>query len=448
MKKKYTYPATIILFALAICFIYWKYKSDQRKLEANDYELLRRRGPSALTPEWASIEKNASALQVAIKKNPNDAKSKLAMAALFIQEARVTGNYIYYDKAAMKYVNQVLTKEPLNFTGLIFKSLIYLSQHHFAEGLDFAQQAQKVNPYNAYVYGLLVDGSVEMGNYTAAVENSDKMVSIRPDLRSYSRISYLREIHGDYPGAIEAMKMAVDAGPPGEESTEWTRIQLGHLYENTGDLRGAEMQYSIALEERPQYAFATAGLGHLMMASKNYKKAIEFYQQAETTLNDISFREQLVELYNLANQKEKAKTEAKKLIDELSRDAQKGQQDESIGHYSDRELAYAYLDVNDYEKALAHASIEYNRRPGNIDVNETMAWIYFKMNNAQKALPFIATALKTNSKNPTLLCQAGLIYLKNGDTEKGNALMNQGLAKNPNISPILKEECMSKVRAN
>jgi len=66
---------------------------------------------------------------------------------------------------------------------------------------------------------------VEMGNYTAAVENSDKMVSIRPDIRSYSRISYLREIYGDYPGSIEAMKMAVGAAYR-DEATEWSRVQL------------------------------------------------------------------------------------------------------------------------------------------------------------------------------------------------------------------------------
>ncbi len=43
----------------------------------------------------------------------------------------------------------------------------------------------------------------------------NRMVSIRPDIRSYSRISYLREIHGDIPGAIEAMELAVEAGAPG-----------------------------------------------------------------------------------------------------------------------------------------------------------------------------------------------------------------------------------------
>ena len=121
---------------------------------------------------------------------------------------------------------------------------------------------------------MLVDGNVEMGYYDSAVANSDRMVSIRPDLRSYSRISYLREIYGDYPGAITAMKMAVDAGGPGDESTEWCRVQLGNLYEKTGDLKNAEMHYTIALQERPGYPYALAGLGRIAMANKDAKGAI------------------------------------------------------------------------------------------------------------------------------------------------------------------------------
>src|SRR6188472_2834262 len=171
----------------------------------------------------------------------------------------------------------MLDNEPGNFEALTLKSLLYMSQHHFAEGLHIAEKAQKINPYNALIYGMLVDGNVELGNYPAAVENSDKMDSIRPDLRSYSRVSYLREIYGDYPGAIEAMKMAVEAGPPGDEATEWTRTQLGKLFEMTNDLKSAEMHYRIALRYRPGYAYALAGLGRIALASKEYEKATSFY---------------------------------------------------------------------------------------------------------------------------------------------------------------------------
>ncbi len=438
MKKKFTYTTTLILFGVAVLFIFWKYKHNDKPKTAIEYTLLPRPGSSALTTEWTKTEKNAADLRTALKKNPDDAKSKLAMAALFIQEARVTGNHTYYDMAALKYVDEVLVKEPANFLGLIFKSIISLSQHHFAEGLAFAGQAQKVNPNNAYVYGLLIDGNVEMGKYDAAVENSDKMVSIRPDTKSYSRISYLREIHGDYPGAIEAMKMAIDAGPPGEEATEWCRIQLGALLENTGDLKEAEMQYTVALERRPGYGHAFAGLGHVAMGNADYEKAITHYKQADLVMSDYAWKEQLAHLYLLTGKKAEADKTMDAIIDELTKAAAEGE--ESINHHADKELAEVYLMKGDYKKALNHALAEYNRRPDNIDVAGTTAWVYHKLGDDANAGKFLATALKTGTKNPTLLCRAGQIFLKAGNKEAAKKMFTTALEKNPNIEPQLKAE--------
>ncbi|MEO5995868.1 MAG: tetratricopeptide repeat protein, partial [Chitinophagaceae bacterium] len=434
------YTTSLIIFFALIGLIIFKYNRDEKSKAATSYELQERKGSAGNSQEWASMKSTASSLQQSIKRNPEDEKSLLAMAALFIQEARITGNHVYYDKAAMKYINTVLNKDSSNFTALIYKSLIYLSQHHFADGLATAEKAQKKNPYNAFVYGIIVDGNVEMGNYAAAVENSDKMVSIRPDLRSYSRISYLREIYGDYPGAIEAMKMAVQAGAPGDEATEWTRVQLGHLYEYTGDLKFAEMHYTIALDERPNYAYALAGMARLAMAAKDYNKAVLYFLRADSLVNDYSFKEELVDVYSLMGRKEMADALSKQVIDGMSKDAQLGQADESIGHYADRELAYAYLKVRNYDKALEHALLEYNRRPENIDVNETVAWVYYQKGDYEKALSYIKTALKTHSKNPTLLCRAGLIYAKAGQKEGARTTLQEALKNNPNISESLKSE--------
>lgn len=408
MKKKYLYTTFLLFVGFCLCAIFLKYRSS----EPASYNLLDRNGPTANTREWQLTRTYTERLLQSLRQNPSDAKSSLALAAIFIQEARVTGNYVYYDKAAMKYVNNVLRADSTNFDALTFKALIYLSQHHFADGLTVAEKARTINPYNAFIYGLVVDGNVEMGNYDSAIANSDKMVSIRPDLRSYSRISYLREIYGDYPGAIEAMKMALAAGAPGDEGTEWTRIQLGHLYENTGDLISAKMHYTIALNERPGYAYALAGLARISLSSKDYATAVAYYEKADAGVTDYSVKEELVEAYKLAGKNEKAAALANAVIESMTKDAQRGQTDENIGHYADRELAYAYLKINKYDKALEHALLEYNRRPENIDVNETVAWVYYCKGEYEKALPYIKVAQKTNSKNPTLLSHAGLIYAK------------------------------------
>ncbi|MBC7887546.1 MAG: tetratricopeptide repeat protein [Ferruginibacter sp.] len=439
MKKNTLYAALLILFVGAAGFVITKSRGDERKRKAAVYQLLDRKGLLSETNEWATTQKNASKLLAALKTNSGDTKSMIGLANLFILEARATGNYQYYDKAAMKYVNDVLAKDPNHFEALTLKSLLYLSQHHFADGLAMAEGAEKINPYNAFLYGILVDGHVEMGNYDSAVSSAEKMMSIRPDLRSFARASYLREIHGDYPGAIEAMKLAIDAGLPGDEATEWSRVQLGHLYENTGDLKNAEMNYSVALGERPGFVHAMAGMARLALAAKDYNKAISFYQQADSLVNDFSFKEELVDVYQLAGQKDKAAAMAKIVIDEMNINAVASASDESIGHYADRELAYAYLKVSDYDKALQHALAEYNRRPKNIEVNETLAWVYYQKGDFAKALPYIRAALKTNSKNPVLLCRAGLVYEKAGDKAKAREYLTEAFKNHPNIPESLKQ---------
>lgn len=440
MKKSYVYIACLIVFLLAIVAIVVKYNNSEKEKESMVYELLPRKGAANESKEWKEVQKKAGVLFEALKQDPNDINASLKLAALYIQEARESGNYMYYDRAAMKSVNTVLKIDSLNFNGLVFKSLIYLSQHHFAEGLAAAQKARSVNPYNAYVYGLMVDGNVEMGNYDSAVADADKMVSIRPDLTSYSRVSYLREIFGNYKSSIEAMKMAAEAGGQGDEHTEWTRVQLASLYEKTGDYKTAENLYRQSLSMRPNYPYALAGLARVAVAANDNKKAIELYEKADGLINDNSMKEELVDLYRQSGQDKKATDLAKQIIEDLSKDAEAGDKDESIGHYADRELAYAYLKVNNVDKALEHALLEYNRRPENIDANETVAWVYYNKGEYSKALPYIKTALKTNSKNPVLLSRAGMIFLKSGEKEMAKNMLQQASGTNSYVGYTLKAE--------
>ncbi len=343
----------------------------------------------------------------------------------------------------MKYINNVLELDPQNFHALVFKALIFMSQHHFADGLATAQQAQKINPSNAYVYGLLVDGNVEMGNYDSAIANADKMVSIRPDLTSYSRISYLREINGDYAGAIKAMTLAVEAGGAGDEHTEWTRTQLAHLYEKTGDYIHADSLYKFSLSLRPAYPYALAGLGRVALARNDHNTAISHYQKAVSLVDDYTLNEELADIYRLTGKTKEADEILNKIIADMSKEAKASSDDETIGHYSDQELAVAYLKINNLDKALEHALVEYNRRPLNIDVNETLAWMYYCRKEYAKALPYIKTALKTNSKNPILLSRASLIFYKTGDKELAKTMLQGISPDNQYVGKALKAETTS-----
>jgi len=433
--RKYLYPSLLVVFGILAAAIFIFKKPDLRTPELRE-----RHGSLSAGKEWMNTKAAIEGLLAALRTNPNDQKSRLLLAEAYMQEARVTGDHPYYDGAAMQLLETVLKAEPENYEALCCKASLCLTQHHFAQGLGIAQQAQQLNPNSAYVYGLLTDANVEMGHYTEAVKMADKMNSIRPDLSGYARVSYLREIYGDVPGAIEAMDYAVKAGYPGLEQTEWTRVALGHLYEVSGDTARAHGYYLMALDARPGYAYALAGLGRIAAARKDFVTAIKYYQQARITVKDYAFTDELTDLYRLNGQPTEAKKMADEAIDMLASAAKEADSNEQMGHYTDRELAYAYLKTNELDKALEHAKIEYARRPDNIDVNETMAWVLYKRGDYAEAQKHMQVARRTGSQNPVLLCRAGLILSKLGKTAEGQLLIEKSLKTAPYLDSEVEME--------
>jgi len=429
MKRNILYLLLIIFFAGAVSFVVVKYTNKKDSESKVEYSLLPRAGNNN-KEEWAFAKNYTDSLMERIALRPDDSKSKIALANAYIIESRISGNMAYYDKAAMKTVESILSKQPDHADALMLKSLVQLSQHHFAEGLETASKVVNLKPNTSFGYGLLVDANIEMGDYTAAVEAAEKMIIIRPDMRSYSRISYLREIHGDYNGAISAMKLAVAAGVPAEESTEWCRTQLGRLYEQVGKVAEARYQYQLSLAARPDYSNALAGLGRLSAHEKKYDSAVYYFKQAAVFTNDLDIKQNLSTSLQHNGEAQKATQLRKDIISEMNKNTNSAD-DPELGHYSDKELAIVYLENNDNEKALQHAMAEYNRRPQNIEVNETMAQVYYKRNEVEKALPFLKTALSTNSKKPGLLALAALIYLKTGNTETANQILSETMARRP-----------------
>ena len=103
---------TIGLFIIAAGFIVVRYKNQEKQRTNAFYPLKERRGPAAQSIETKNVQKQFTELMKIVRTNPDDTKSRIALASLYIQEARVTGDYMYYDAAAMKYADEVMEKDP------------------------------------------------------------------------------------------------------------------------------------------------------------------------------------------------------------------------------------------------------------------------------------------------------------------------------------------------
>ncbi|MFN0031765.1 MAG: tetratricopeptide repeat protein [Flavobacteriales bacterium] len=422
--------------------------NEKMNVQAGEYqlpELLTRQGELAATAEWQKTLEAVNTTKEKIKNNPQDFASYIKLAEIFINEARVTGEHGHYYPAILGLIENLQSKKPDNeilFRALTLKSSVYLSLHQFATAKECATQAVQLNANNAQIYGALVDANVELGNYAEAVKMAEKMMEIRPDLISYSRASYLREIHGDPKGAIQAMNLAVESGYAGYENLAWTRNTLGEIHETYGDIMNAEVQYKTTLQERPGYPFAIAGLASVEKKKGNVEEAEKLLNQACAIIPEVSFYADLASIYKETGRKELAD---KTIIEVLAMMAD----DEAKGHVMNLEYAKLYMNlIEDNNKALEYAMKEYEVRPMNIDVNNVLAEIYYNKGDLVKAEEHLALAMSTNSQNPELLMIAGLIYTANGNKTQGEQLVKQANESNPYLNGEFAIETTNRIVAS
>ncbi len=270
--------------------------------------------PHTSTLSWSANERAIPKLQEKLKSEPGNADLNAALGHAYLQKARETGDPGYYSKAEQLFDRAIAAKAQ-HAEALTGKASLAMSRHQFAVARDVAQQVTTLNPYSAGAKGILADAFVQLKDYDNAVRVLDEMVRLKPNLSSYSRISYMRELTGDRKGAIQAMEMAIQAGAPDAENTAWCIVQLGNLYLATSQMPFAETAYRAALQRFPNYVHAYAGLAKVAAARKEYASAERYYRKA---IDSVPMPEFLIGLSAVYQQMGKT-AEAKAQLDLLQR---------------------------------------------------------------------------------------------------------------------------------
>ena len=193
----------ITILALAVSAAFAAYLTFDRSQPRVDLSGIgNRSGAPTTDTEFLNLQKAAEYYKLQIRRNPDATNHYVELAQLYLQQARITGRHHAYVGMAYEMLDGVLKRDPNHFEALLTRTAILLTQHRFAEALNLAEERTRLKPSSATAWGLLSDARKELGDYAGAVQACDKMLSIRPDLRSYARAAHLREIHGDLRGAL------------------------------------------------------------------------------------------------------------------------------------------------------------------------------------------------------------------------------------------------------
>lgn len=190
-----------------------------------------------------------------------------------LQLARETADPSRYARAEAAF-GQALRRDRRSVDATIGMATLALARHDFRAGLRYAQRARRLEPKLARPFSVLVDAQLELGRYEQAGHALQQMIDLQPNLASYARVSYFRELHGDLAGATRAMRLAVSAGAGAPENVAYVQTLLGDLQALRGRTSAARRAYAAALTGVKDYVPALASRAQLDAASGRLRAAI------------------------------------------------------------------------------------------------------------------------------------------------------------------------------
>lgn len=381
-------------------------------------------------------ESKIRALEEEIIKLPYDYSSLTSLGEAYIQRARETGDAEYNDKAELALKKAIeLNKD--NYLAYVLLGRVCSYRHEFRETLDYAIKAINIKPEQSIAFGILGDAYMELGEYDKAGKAYEFMQSLRPGFDSYSRISYIKELTGDAESAIQLMQMAIEDGLRRNlprENIAWAHVILGSLYFNKGDLNQAEKYYREALNISTDYYLALEHIAEINARKGNYEEAVKLYKKVISLNPKGEFYKALADSMMKLGRQEEAEQFYDKTTEIYDDYVRKG----NNGYLRQIALFYSDNDTN-IDKALELASKDLEIKP-DIYAYDTLAWVYYKRGDLDKAMEAAQKSMVLGTKDSTLYYHIGMIHHRLGNRDKAKEYLTLALSTNPYFDTDAVEE--------
>jgi tetratricopeptide (TPR) repeat protein len=347
------------------------------------------------------IDREIMRLQDQARSNSERPDTMKRLGWVFIAKARLSYDPGYY-KLSEQCALCVRSKNDDDPDALLLQGHILQSLHKFKDGESIARKLVRIRN-EAFDYGLLGDVLMEQGRLKDAVGAYQKMIELRPDLQSYTRVAHMRWLKGDLDGAIEVTRMAVTSGNPSDpEPTAWAYTRLGIYELQAGDTETAMNAAEVALQFAKNYAAALILRGRILLGQGKAEEAIESLQRAADLTRLPEYEWTLADALREAGEPQAAE----RVESSLARD----------GARNDPRTFSLYLATRRQQvgQALKLAQDELDTR-ADVFTMDALAWALNANGRVTEAREYSKKALSEGTRDARLFYHSGRIALSAGD---------------------------------
>lgn len=335
--------------------------------------------------------------------------------ALYYQ-GTIYSNELKEPRQATAAFLKILDEDPDDIRSLAALAQIYLDEKNYSEALKYLLPIERLAPTDIPMklrVGLIY---YELKDYDKAIDRFTKALALSPD---NDRVSY-------YLGLLEAQRKNYDQAlahfkmvPPASELYKDAILRAVLVLREKNDLPKAIAFAESSLKSRPDVPELYEILGTLQGKQGNY---VEGIRALDRGLKRFPGQEKLLfakgVLLDKSGQFEKSMEVMRELI------ALNPQNSSALNY-----LGYSYADRGiRLPEALEYLTAADRIKPNDGYITDSLAWVYFKMGDREKALQLLKTANQLSPEEPVILEHLGDVYLDKGDVEKAKGYFREAVA--------------------
>jgi tetratricopeptide (TPR) repeat protein len=392
---------------------------------------------AANNPALAFTQRELDFWQAKYDKAPNQVSYLSILASNYSKMFEITGDINYLSKAEELLIESNETYRYSSVGTIRALARNYISQHKFREALELANKAKAIGEGLKETEKLLFDVQMELGNYTEAEANLQK-ISDGEDFDYLIRVAKWNDHLGDLDTTIRMMEKAKSKAEAYDNKylKIWTYSNLGDFNGHAGNIQQAYDYYLKTLALDPNNSYALKGIAWIVFSHEKDTK------EANRIIDIVSKKHNSPDFYLLKAQIAEYENNAEAKSINLNNYMAKLENAKYGAMYNSYNVILFAADKTTAPKALEIAKVEVQHRPTPVSY-DLLAWSYYNLGDKEKALAIERQYVEGKSTEPKLHYHMAVIYKANNHPGKVKTLKEELLKSTFELGPNLEQKIVN-----